>query len=266
MMNIQSMRSRYVALASAFGIAALSLTAGALPASASPATESAEIVLSWDGNSYTSVVGESFVGVPVAVPGDSAKRTLMVRNDGPSAGTLRASIINVKILDAKAPDLKDTNGMSSDQGNFYDDLRLGWNGGSASFTDLASRAETPFYEVSLAQGAVVPVTIDYQFPIEATSGNKANVSYREASFDVRLTISGETTTSTPSATPSPIPTPEPSASDSPSTPPVATPVQPKPPLANTGASIGGAVALGLGLLGVGSLFAARARRKSTHTN
>ena len=149
------------------------------------------IALSWNGTDYTPVIGGSFVGVPVAVPGDSATRTLLVRNDGPSAGTLNASIVNVKILDPSAPDAKDKGKDAKDQGNFYDDLRLAWNGGSANFTTLASRAETEIVEVDVAQGQTVPITIDYRLPIEATSGNRANVSAREASFDVRLSISGD---------------------------------------------------------------------------
>ena len=186
------MSTRCASIASVLGAAAIAFTALAAPASAAPAPDAKDVIaLSWDGDEYTSVIGGSFVGVPVAVPGDSATRTLFVRNDGPSAGTLNASIVNVKILDPNAPDTKDSGKGAEDQGNFYDDLRLAWNGGSANFTTLASRPETEIYDVQVAKGQTVPITIDYRFPIEATSGNKANVSAREASFDVRLTISGD---------------------------------------------------------------------------
>lgn len=298
--------SRCASLISALGVAAVAFTALAAPASAASASEAQDVIaMSWDGKEYTSVIGGSFVGVPVAVPGDSAKRTLYVRNDGPSGGTLNASIVNVKILDPQATDAKDN---GKDQGNFYDDLRLAWNGGNANFTTLASRTETEIYDVHVDQGQVVPITVAYQFPIEATSGNRANVSKREASFDVLLTISGdadlpgtETTapptaptanpepdpSETPTLVPSADPTPEPTQTQpgtettGPATTPSATPGVPseshpgkletekpqaKPPLANTGAEIWGAVAVGLGMLGLGWLFAARGRRKAKHSN
>ncbi|MFJ6417636.1 LPXTG cell wall anchor domain-containing protein [Paeniglutamicibacter sp. NPDC091659] len=298
MMSTKSMSTRCASIASVLGAAAIAFTALAAPASAAPAPDTKDVIaLSWDGDEYTSVIGGSFVGVPVAVPGDSATRTLFVRNDGPSAGTLNASIVNVKILDPNAPDTKDNGKGAEDQGNFYDDLRLAWNGGSANFTTLASRPETEIYDVPVAQGQTVPITIDYRFPIEATSGNRANVSAREASFDVRLTISGDddpdlpgTETAAPPTDPTATPPsedPEPSEShpgketNAPGTDPAGTPDDPaeshpgtldtkkpqaKPPLANTGAEIWGAVVAGLGLVGLGWLFAARGRRKGKHSN
>lgn len=303
-MKPTSMFRRGASFISALGIAAIACTA-ATSASAATVPEPTDVIgLSWNGQDYTSMIGGSFVGVPVSVPGDSARRTLMVRNDGPSSGTLSASIINVKILDQDA----------ADHGNFYNDLRLGWDGGSSTFTALAAKPETQIYEIPLAQGAVVPLTIDYRFPVEATSGNQANVSRREASFDVKLTISGDakptlpgTETTAPPTEPPAVaetPTPEPSVPETsapePSAPepstseptkapgtenvvppattdPTATPpplegtqqtLPPiaKPPLANTGASIWGPVAAGLGLLGLGALASARGKRKAKHSN
>ncbi|MGL3806858.1 hypothetical protein ACSYDW_12260 [Paeniglutamicibacter sp. R2-26] len=286
MMRTTPLFTRSAAALSAFGVAVLAFTAPASAATAAPTAQGKDVIaLSWDGTDYTTVIGGSFVGVPVSVPGDSAERTLMVRNDGPSGGTLRASIVNVKILDPEAVDARDLGHGPEDQGNFYDDLRLGWNGGSSSFTDLASRAETKIYDVDVAKGQTVPITIDYRFPIEATSGNKANVAPREASFDVRLTLSGDTElpgeeTTAPPTDPEvspPTEDPEPTEShpgqetDSPESDPTEShpgSLEPgkKPPLAETGADIWVAVATGLGLVGLGWLFAARGRRKARHAN
>lgn len=282
------------AIAAAFAATAIACTLFASPAAAAPTED--VISLSWNGNDFTSVIGGSFVGVPVSVPGDSTTRTLTVRNDGPTGGLLKASIVNVKILDAEAPDVQD----AKDQGNFYDDLKLTWNGGSSNFTTLTQSAETDIYSIALDRGASTPITIGYEFPVDATSGNKANVAPREASFDVRLTISGDTQPTLPgtieptppptpgTATPEPTPTlpgtieptppptqgsgtPEPTPtlpgtieSTPPPTQGAATP-EPTPPLASTGANTLGAVALGLGLLGAGIFAASRARRKGNHS-
>lgn len=296
--------ARPLTIAAALGAAAIVGTLLASPAAAAPTESPAGVIsLSWNGTDFTSVIGGSFVGVPVSVPGDTATRTLTVRNDGPSDGVLKASIVNVKILDPEATDAKG----DEDQGNFYDDLRLNWNGGGSNFTTLAQSTETDIQSIRLARGAVTPITIGYEFPVDATSGNKANVAPREASFDVRLTISGDTQptlpgtieptppptegTGSPEPTPtlpgtieptppptdgngSPEPTPTLSGTIEPTpTPtegtatPIPTTTEPgNPPLVNTGANTLGAVALGLGLLGLGTFAAARARRKGKHSN
>ncbi len=161
------------------------------------------IHMSWDGTTYTGVTTESFVGTPVAVPGDSASRTVLVRNDGPATGTLRASIVNVDLLDPAAPDVHHASG--EDEGSFYDDLVLRWPGGSASFTELDANGVTPVLEVELAKGRGVPVTVGYELPEGATAGNRANVAPRRASFDVLLEIGAELPEE-PAAAPDPVPT------------------------------------------------------------
>ncbi|PYF99685.1 hypothetical protein SAMN05216184_106202, partial [Georgenia satyanarayanai] len=165
---------------------AVGLSAGAAHAG-TPFDEA--IHMSWDGTTYTGVTTESFLGTPVAVPGDSASRTVLVRNDGPATGTLRASIVNVDLLDPAAPDVHHAGG--EDLGSFYDDLVLRWPGGSASFTELDANGVTPVLEVELAKGREVPLTVGYELPAEAVSGNRANVEPREASFDVLLEIGAE---------------------------------------------------------------------------
>ncbi|WP_152187681.1 hypothetical protein [Georgenia satyanarayanai] len=168
--------------------AALTVGLGAAGAHAAvPYDES--IHLSWDGATYSGVTTESFLGSPVAVPGDAASRTVLVRNDGPATGTLRASIVNVDLLDPAAADVHHESG--EDEGSFYDDLVLRWPGGSASFAELDANGVTPVLEVDLAKGGEVPVTVGYELPVAATSGNRANVAPRRASFDVLLEIGAE---------------------------------------------------------------------------
>src|SRR5699024_10506855 len=130
---------------------------------------------------YADTTLESFLGSPATVPGDSTTRTLLVRNDGPTDATLRATIVNVDLLDADAPD----------DGNYYDDLKIGCGAGSASMTQPNANGPTRFMEVPLKQGQAVPVSLDYDFPVGAKSGNKSIVLPRLATFDVRLELGGE---------------------------------------------------------------------------
>lgn len=177
-------RWRVQAAASAVLAGAVLALAGTTPAAAATpmAGHDDAIQLSWDGSHYASTTTQSFVGAPVTVPGDSTQRTLSVRNAGPSAGTLVVSIVNVRIADPAA----------ADHGNFYDDLTLTWTGGRASFSTLAHTGDRVVQRIPLERGAQTPVTIGYELPVEATSGNAANVSARRASFDVRLTLTGDT--------------------------------------------------------------------------
>lgn len=164
------------------------------------------IHLSWNGKDYTSTIGESFVGTPVTVPGDSAERTLKVKNNGPSDGEMRVSIINV---DTKGKD-------DPDQGNFYKDLKLSWKTesgeGSEDFYDLKSNSVIGQYHV--AKGEVSDVTIGYDFPVESTSGNTSKVNPRLASFDVLVEIGGDLPDEpvNPTLTPTGGTTPKPSSS------------------------------------------------------
>ncbi|QDB79978.1 hypothetical protein FE251_11765 [Georgenia wutianyii] len=212
------------------------------------------IQLSWDGETYASVLSESFLGEPVTVPGDSASRTVVVRNDGPTAGVLRASVVDVELLDPESSDTHHATG--EDQGSFYDDLVLHWPDGEATFTELAAAGTTPVLEVVLDQGEEVPLALSYELPVDATSGNTANVAPREASFDVLLEIGGTL----------------PAVMDEEQTPPAnldgtAVPPATRPPaqLGQTGVEVGlllGGAAL---LVGIGAAALRRARRSGPQT-
>jgi len=179
------------------------IVAMAAPANGAPDDDyTRSIQMSWDGSSYAETTLESFLGSPVSVPGDSATRQLLVRNDGPTDATLRATIVNVELLDPGVPDVHhnpnhvapDTSGKykgAGDQGKYYDDLMIGWDGGSASMSRLNDNGDTQILKIPLKQGESVPISLDYDFPITATSGNKANVAPRLAKFDVLLELGGE---------------------------------------------------------------------------
>ena len=187
-------------MAAAGVLAALLTVVPAAAASASIDTswDGPTLSLAWDG-STKATAESSFVGVPVAVPGDRAVRLLTVRNDGPTGGTLRAWVEQVDLLDAPA-------GLDDP---FYDDQRLDWRtvsqSAGASFAELAEAGATLIAETDLAQGASTQLQVGYELPAAATSGNRSHVGPREASFVVRVQIQGDTPTPEPtdpvSATP-----------------------------------------------------------------
>ncbi|MCC2320472.1 hypothetical protein [Cellulomonas xiejunii] len=185
--------ARIAAVATA---ALLATVAPAVPAAAvDVAWEGPTVSLAWDGSARASAE-RSFVGVPVTVPGDRARRAVSVRNDGPTGGTLRAWVTQVELLDADPG--------SSD--GFYDDLRLDWVTASqddgSSFRELDVAGDTLIAQTHLAQGATTRLEVAYELPVDATTGNRSVVGERAASFVVRFQISGDTTGPAPSAAPS----------------------------------------------------------------
>ncbi|MBF0686470.1 MAG: hypothetical protein IR158_01720 [Cellulomonas sp.] len=196
-------RARLAAVATA---ALLMTVAPAVPAAAvDVAWDGPTLSLAWDGSTQASAE-LSFVGLPVAVPGDRARRAVTVRNDGPTGGTLRAWVTQVDLLEAD-PGAGD---------GFYDDLRLDWTTVSqsdgASFRALDVAGDTLIAQAHLPRGASTRVEVGYGLPLAATSGNGAAVGERAASFVVRFQISGDTAPPGPTSTPAPGPTAVPSAS------------------------------------------------------
>ena len=183
------------ALVAGVALALVSPTAAAADDGGLTTTWNGDTVnVAWDGSTYDTAT-ESFIGVPVAVPGDRAVRTLRVTNHGPSGGTLRAWIVDVDLQPAAQQDERD----GVPQGNFYDDLHLTWDTasaqGDASFTALAAGNRTPIATTHLAQGAATDLTLAYELPLAATSGNRSNAGALSASFAVYLQITGDTDSS-----------------------------------------------------------------------
>ena len=137
----------------------------------------AALQLSWDGVQYSSSTDEGFFGTPIIVPGDSARRTLLIRNDGPSDAILRGVIHNVALTHDRAD-------------GFYDKLLIDWNTGQTSMRQLAANGETTIVDMQLGQGEEIELTIGYHFPVETVEGNAQGEKQRLAGFDVRLEIVG----------------------------------------------------------------------------
>lgn len=167
---------RRLSFASAVVLAATLIV---VPAQAAAATTEDAIQLSWDGSNYAATTTETFVGLPVIVPGDQASRTLTVRNDGSAAGVLTATIDDVELLEASEPD------------SFYDDVMIEWDGGQASLAELDTNGETRIAETTLGEGETTTVTIGYDFPVEAESGNVSQSGERSGTFDVDLALEGQ---------------------------------------------------------------------------
>jgi len=244
------------ALASAAAGLALAVVAPLAPAWADDELgvrwDGPTVSLAWDGTRQTTTT-TSFVGVPVTVPGDEARRTVVVRNDGPSAGTLTAWIVDVE-LDAPA-------GSAT---TFFDDVRLRWEGGEGTLRALAAAGRTPIATRELAPGETTRLTVGYAFDAAATSGNATDEGRLEASFDVLLRLGGDAGAPTPGPSPSgdgsaPTagPTPAPGATPTPGPGRV-------PPLALTGADVlsVGTWAVGCATGGILLLLVARRRRRA----
>ncbi|MFF2830513.1 hypothetical protein ACFVSK_02005 [Cellulosimicrobium cellulans] len=176
--------------------AALTLTALAVPATtaaaapAATATDPVGLERDADGTPLVRLTGRvtpddavlvdgSLLGEVVVVPGDSGRAVLRVRNEGPTAGTLTASVV-----DAVAH--RDPGGAGWTDDAFYDDLTV--NGVSAS--RLEGR-RTVVHEAELGRGATVDVPVVYDLPVDATTGNRVLVGERVFSFDLLLRITGD---------------------------------------------------------------------------
>ncbi|GIG38996.1 hypothetical protein [Cellulomonas phragmiteti] len=158
--------------------------------------------LAADGSTYTTS-SSSFSGTPVAVPGDTQGRTVTVTNDGPADAVLRGWVRGVTLLDPDALDVHHATGMPT--GDFYTDLTLAWRTASgeglSSFRELAAAGRTQVVELLLPRGASTQVTVVTSLPLTATSGNRANVAPRAATYEVELRLDGRTPTATASPTP-----------------------------------------------------------------
>ena len=257
----------------------------ALPATTAAAADPADALLTtwdgptvnlaWDGSTYATST-TSFSGTPVVVPGDAQGRTITVTNDGPGDATLRGWVRDVVLRDAGAPDVHHTTGELL--GDFYSDLTLAWRSasgdGSSSFRQLAAAGTTPVVEIPLARGASTRLTVVTSLPVSATSGNRANVAPREASYDVLLRLDGRdvspaptpgpTAGATPGSTPGPAGAPAGATGDRGDTA-AAGPDRAVPPrsaaLALTGLDVLRAGLLALVGIGAGSLLLGAARRR-----
>lgn len=134
-----------------------------------------DVSLQWTGEAGFLTIEAAVLGTVTVVPGGSGETTLRVRNDGPSAGTLTASIVGAEFRGADHGD------------EFFRDLRIN----DMDAADLA-HGDHVFHTVDLARGAIAEVPLRYELPLAATSGNRAQVGERTLTFDVQLHITGDT--------------------------------------------------------------------------
>ncbi|MCA5895182.1 hypothetical protein LEP48_17780 [Isoptericola sp. NEAU-Y5] len=165
-----------LALMATTAVTAQAAVTPATPVVPEPAVH--DVAMRWTGEAGHLTVQGDALGIVTVVPGDAGATTVRVTNEGPSSGNLTASIVNASFGGADADD------------EFFRDLRIN----DVAAADLAGDDHV-IHEVELAQGATTEVPLTYEFPLEATSGNRAEVGERKFAFDVQLRITGD-----PSAT------------------------------------------------------------------
>jgi len=144
--------------------------------------------LDWAGSQYATAQ-DSFVGTPVAVPGDFESRTAVVKNAGPSDAKAIVELIDVAV--ATPPEAVNTDFQDcvhifiETNGKRYDatwrealDASVGGTSWSTSFP--------------VAMDATFSITAGAYFPVEETRGQSDGHPSQELSFAVRVTMGGDT--------------------------------------------------------------------------
>jgi hypothetical protein len=184
---------RRAALAVSVALAAMAVLASS--AAADPADR--YLTLAWDGpitaldwqeRGYA-VAGGAFVGARVVAPGDRIQRTATVGNGGPSDA---AATVEVRDVAAVLPpgavndDLQDCVHLFAEVNGFsYDQT---WHQAIDAATDAVS------WQISfpVAQGASFDVTVGAYLPRDATGGRSRGQPSQQLTFDVVVTLTGDT--------------------------------------------------------------------------
>ena len=197
----------------------------------------------WNGSQYTSIEA-SFVGDRVISPGDKVWRVLNVTNNGPSAAMMTVSFI----LSARVPPGAQNPGLAKDVSLLWDVEGVAGQGVFDKL--LAGGGQPAVAQVTVAQGATVPVKIGFSVaPTLATDKSGAGAS-TVLSFDVLVQLQGDPGGDLPTPTPTVPPTVPPT------TPPVT------PPKSSTGGSPApGWVTPAVALFAAGAVLAAVVRRR-----
>ncbi len=115
------------------------------------------------------------------VPGDHRERSIMVKNAGPEGGRMRAWITNV------ATEADRTEGSAE----FFNDLSITWDGKDTPVSRLVGE-RTLIRDVALDRNASTELSVGYDFPESAMSGNISQVGHKAVTFDVVVEIQGDT--------------------------------------------------------------------------
>ena len=150
-------------------------------------------VLDWRGHPYA-MASDSFVGTPLAVPGDQINRRATVVNNGPAAARATIEIVDVTVVDPIGvlnTELQDCLHLTASvDGQTYDAT---WRQAVAEAVDSVSwRVLVP-----LAKGASLSLNAGAYFPVESTQGRSQGAPSQELSFKVRVTLVGDTVAPNP---------------------------------------------------------------------
>jgi hypothetical protein len=233
---------------------------GGAPAAAVDGAITAEwdgptVHVDWTGERYTTVEAD-FVGDRVASPGDRVHRTLTLRNDGPEDAVLSVDLALGQDVPAGSPNPE----LGGAVDLFWDVAGVE---GQERFAILHDAGRPTIAEARVAQGDTVPVTVGFTMPAEET-GHRGGEAATTLHFRVLATMQGETGVD---PGPGPSPEPDPGPGGEVPAPEPGEPDQAAPEaggdgdLAVTGAHLLGAVLVLLGLLLIGWLLLALARRR-----
>ena len=144
--------------------------------------------LDWVGGQYATTQ-DSFVGTPVAVPGDFESRTAVVRNAGPSDATAVVELINVAVVtppEAVNTDFQDcVHIFIETNGKRYDAT---WR----EALDASIGGTSWLTSFPVAMDAAFSITAGAYFPVDETRGQSDGRPSQALSFDVRVTMGGDT--------------------------------------------------------------------------
>ena len=198
--------------------------------------------LDWQGGTYA-YAKSNFVGSPVSVPGDMAKRTAIVRNDGPSDATAKVVITATT-----------TNAAETVNTELEKLIHMFWNVNGHTGDKPWAQVRKNGFQVSfpVAKGQEFPITVGYRFPWEATGGQNKGATSSVLSFDVGVMLEGDVSTVKPPVKPPVTPPVEPPViPTAPPVKPTATP-SPKGPVPQTGGMVIGPPVILVATLLIGS--------------
>ena len=139
--------------------------------------------LDWRPGSEVAALG-SFVADSVVVPGDRAQRTLLVRNDGPTAAIATVQFSGVVI------DIPDSARNYNLANLIHLNLILdGTQTISPTWQQVADAIDEPLkLTLQVPQGGVFSVTAGYSFPITERGGQSHGQPSTRLSFGVMITL------------------------------------------------------------------------------
>lgn len=156
--------------------------AQAAPVELSLAWDNRPNALSWHPGTAVTAMG-SFVGAPIAVPGDAAHRSLLVRNDGPTAALATVQLRDLQVINPPGclnHNLADLIHVVLDVGGQKIDT-------TAAHVLLDGGLSAPV-QLAVNQGGLFTVTAGYYFPAGATSGRNAGQASQVIEFNLVVTL------------------------------------------------------------------------------